>query len=82
MNYIENIYLCLAAPLLVAIGFATFENACYLTQNGSANLWLLLIRGFGTGAMHVLCGVITGFWPLPLPSIRCIIFWFPAEADT
>ena len=44
--------------LMTAIGFATFENACYLTQNGAERLSHLLIRGFGTGAMHVVCGGI------------------------
>ncbi len=46
------------AVLLVAVGFATFENVCYLTQNGASNILHLLIRGFGTGAMHVVCGMI------------------------
>ena len=46
------------AMLLISIGFATFENACYLTQNGAAKLSFLLIRGFGAGTMHVVCGMI------------------------
>ena len=44
--------------MLIAVGFATFENVCYLTSYGSSDLFLLLIRGFGTGAMHVVCGMI------------------------
>ena len=44
--------------LLVAVGFATFENVCYLIVYGSSNLLLLVIRGFGTGAMHLVCGMI------------------------
>ncbi len=43
--------------LMVAVGFATFENICYLTENGAASVVNLIIRGFGTGTMHVLCGV-------------------------
>ena len=39
-------------------GFATFENACYLTGNGAADVIHLLIRGFGTGSMHVVCGFL------------------------
>lgn len=46
------------AMLLISIGFATFENACYLTQNGASKLSFLLIRGFGAGTMHVVCGMI------------------------
>ena len=36
------------AILIIAAGFATFENICYLVQNGAENLGFLLIRGFGT----------------------------------
>ena len=46
--------------LMTAVGFATLENACYLSQNGAEHFMLLLIRGFGTGAMHVVCGAIVG----------------------
>ncbi|NLO09804.1 MAG: PrsW family intramembrane metalloprotease [Clostridiales bacterium] len=49
-----------SAVLILATSFATFENICYLTQNGAAELPFLLIRGFGTGAMHVIGGAITG----------------------
>ncbi len=45
--------------LMAAVGFATFENVCYLTSYGINELFTLLIRGFGTGAMHVVCGAIT-----------------------
>ncbi len=44
--------------LMLALGFATFENVCYLTQNGAASLLHLLIRGFSAGALHVVCGAI------------------------
>ncbi len=47
--------------LMLALGFATFENVYYLTLNGAGNLWYLLIRGFGTGAMHVTSGAILAF---------------------
>ena len=40
--------------------FATFENVCYLTQNGAGQFVYLLIRGFGTGAMHIICGSVYG----------------------
>lgn len=48
------------AVLVIASGFATFENICYLTQHGAEHLTFLLIRGFGTGAMHIVCGAIVG----------------------
>jgi RsiW-degrading membrane proteinase PrsW (M82 family) len=49
------------AVLIVAVSFATFENICYLTQHGASDLSFLLIRGFGTGAMHIVCGTIVGY---------------------
>ena len=48
----------ISAAMLVAVGFATFENVCFLTSYGTSNLLRLLIRGFGTGAMHVVCGMV------------------------
>ena len=47
-----------AGMLVIAAGFATFENVCYLTVNGAAQIGHLLIRGFGTGAMHVVSGAL------------------------
>ena len=114
MTYIENIFICMASPLLVAalcmgrrqlgffllciagmgvcllsayintflaaacradalaatveiapvaeeiMAFATFENVCYLIQNGADSFSFIFFRGFGAGAMHVLCGQIVG----------------------
>ncbi len=48
----------LSAALLIAVGFATFENVCFLISYGTSDLLRLLIRGFGTGAMHVVCGMV------------------------
>lgn len=45
----------------IAVGFATFENVCYLTDNGAANFTFLLIRGISAGALHILCGILLGF---------------------
>lgn len=44
--------------IMTSVGFATFENACYLAANGADEFVQLMIRGIGTGAMHVVCGVI------------------------
>ena len=49
-----------AAAIALAAGFATFENVCYLIQNGADRFSFIFFRGFGTGAMHVLCGLIVG----------------------
>lgn len=50
-----------AAALAIAVGFATFENVCYLTENGAANFTFLLIRGISAGALHILCGIFSGY---------------------
>lgn len=50
-----------AAAIAIAVGFATFENACYLTENGAENLSFMLIRGVSAGALHLLCGIAAGF---------------------
>ena len=48
------------AVFMTAVGFATFENVCFLAQNGAEGLFRIVIRGFGAGAMHVVCGAIVG----------------------
>lgn len=44
----------------IAVGFATFENVCYLIENGAANFSYVLIRGVSAGALHILCGIALG----------------------
>lgn len=51
----KNIVSC---ALLVAVGFATFESACFLASYGTSDLIRLLMRGFGAGSMHVVCGMV------------------------
>ena len=54
-------------PIMIAVGFATLENVCYLVQNGSDQFFNLLIRGFGTGTMHMFCGSLT--------FVGIVFFW-------
>lgn len=49
------------AAIAIAVGFATFENVCHLAENGADNFTFLLIRGFSAGALHILCGILSGF---------------------
>ena len=49
------------SSITVSIGFATFENVCYLLRNDTSNIQHLIIRGFGTGTMHVVTGMIVMF---------------------
>ena len=48
------------AAVISALSFATFENVCYLIQNGAGHFSFIFFRGFGTGAIHVICGAIVG----------------------
>lgn len=45
----------------VGAGFATFENCCYITQNGAELFRFVLLRGLATGLMHIVCGLLIGF---------------------
>ena len=48
------------AAVITALSFATFENVCYLTENGAGSFVFLLIRGMSAGALHLVCGILTG----------------------
>ena len=45
--------------VVIALSFATFENICYLIQNGAGHFSFIFFRGIGTGAMHVICGPLS-----------------------
>ena len=47
--------------IAIAVGFATFENVCYLSENGAGDFTFLLIRGISAGAIHILCGIAVGY---------------------
>ena len=46
------------AAVITALSFATFENVCYLIQNGAGHFSFIFFRGIGTGAMHVILSLI------------------------
>lgn len=43
--------------IMTAVGFATFENVCFMVENSTGDILHLAIRGFSTGAMHVVCAL-------------------------
>lgn len=51
----------------VAIGYATFENFCYISASGAEQVYYVLIRGFAVGVMHLVTGLIIG---MGLASVR------------
>jgi len=50
-----------AVALAVGLGFATFENICYIMVHGAEDLTFVLIRGFAAGVTHAVCAAILGF---------------------
>ncbi len=50
-----------ASSIAIGIGFATFENCCYVVTNGADDIYFVLIRGFAVGIMHILCAAVIGF---------------------
>lgn len=50
----------IGAAVGVGVGFATFENCCYLITNVSVTFSEVMIRGLAVGVMHTLCTIITG----------------------
>lgn len=54
----NTIFKCAIAT---GIGFATFENCCYVVTQGAGDIYFVLIRGFAVGIMHILCSAVLGF---------------------
>ena len=48
----------LANAVSLGVGFATFENCCFLLAIGSESLSFSLVRGFAAGIMHVASMII------------------------
>ena len=46
--------------MAVGIGFAVLENAFYLLNSTSFNMFDAIIRGFGAGLMHGMCTLLVG----------------------
>ena len=44
----------LHSAIAIGVGFATFENCCYLLTMGTESLSFTMIRGFAVGVMHVV----------------------------
>ena len=48
------------ASMAVGIGFAVLENAYYLLNYSTMNIFDAIIRAFGTGLMHGMCTLLVG----------------------
>ena len=45
----------------IGIGFATFENCCFILSGSAESLTYMLVRGFAVGVMHLVCTVTVGY---------------------
>ena len=45
----------------IGIGFATFENCCFILSGSAESLTYMLIRGLAVGVMHIVCTVTVGY---------------------
>lgn len=50
-----------AASFATGLGFATFENICYILQHGADDFFFILVRGFSAGVTHAVCAAILGY---------------------
>lgn len=42
----------------IGLGFATFENCCYILSSGASDMGYILIRGMAVGIMHLVCALL------------------------
>lgn len=54
----ENLALSAVA---IGIGFATFENCCFILSDSAESLAYMLVRGLAVGVMHLVCTVTVGY---------------------
>ncbi|MCR5520959.1 MAG: PrsW family intramembrane metalloprotease [Lachnospiraceae bacterium] len=50
-----------SVALGVGLGFATFENCCYILSFGASNLSYAMIRALAVGIMHLVCALTLVF---------------------
>ncbi len=50
-----------SAALGIGLGFATFENCCYILSYGAESLSYVMIRGMSVGIMHLVCALALAF---------------------
>lgn len=52
------------AALGSGLGFATFENCCYILSSGASRITYVMIRGLAVGVMHLVCALVLvlGLW--------------------
>ena len=64
----------LQVAVAVGVGFATFENCCYLLSAGTESLSFTLIRGMAVGVMHIVSILFFAFGLVLIRRFRCMTF--------
>ena len=67
----------LSCAIGIGVGFATFENCCYLLSFGAGSIAFILVRGLAVGVMHIISIIaeavgliiVRRFHAISLPSI-------------
>lgn len=62
----------------IGVGFATFENCCYIMTFGAASMTYIAIRGFAAGIMHIVSILSLSLWIVI--TRRLNVFSFSAAA--
>ena len=62
--------------LMVSVGFATFENCCYILTAGAGSLPYILVRGLAVGVMHIVSILALSIWLIVAKRLKA--FSFPA----
>ena len=60
----------------IGVGFATFENCCYILTYGAESLTYIMIRGLAVGVMHIVSILSLTIWLIFTNKMK--VFSFPA----
>ena len=65
----DAVFLCAIA---IGVGFATFENCCYILTAGAESLPYTLVRGLAVGVMHVVSMLVLAFGLVLIRRFRVV----------
>ena len=68
----DNTFVMLA--VFIGVGFATFENCCYILTFGADSLPYILIRGLAVGVMHIVSILALSIWLIITKQLRAFSF--------
>lgn len=66
----DNTLIMLAVA--IGVGFATFENCCYILSFGAESITYILIRGLAVGVMHVVSILCLAIWLIFVKRLKIL----------